>query len=178
MGVDSVAGSDDLEEGVRVGGAALELDGQGGKQQDLHCRPGRVPVTKATSATGYTSLKQLYRRARDTVAIGDAGGLEQRGGPGPAADDGRGDEAALDGAAGGGEHLRGLQLIVVALEDEGGQDHAQGEGKAEAQDDSISEALGEAGGRSHGRCVDRLPETQGSPAMHASAGRGRTGEPG
>ena len=56
-------------------------------------------------------------RARDTVAEGDVGGLEEGGGPRPLRDDHGGGEADLDGATGGVELLGGdLGADVLSCE--------------------------------------------------------------
>ncbi|PNY20567.1 Uncharacterized protein TCAP_07380 [Tolypocladium capitatum] len=104
----AVARPDGLEEGVRVGGALLERDGQRGEQQDLDRRARRVP-----------------EGAGDAVAVADAGALQEGGGPGPGGDDGGGDEARLHGAAGRVEHLGRLDLVVEAPEDVGEGDLAE-----------------------------------------------------
>ena len=43
MSVDTISSSDDLKEGVGVGGFALQLDSKGSKENDLDCCACRVP---------------------------------------------------------------------------------------------------------------------------------------
>ena len=104
----AVARADRLEEGVGVGRLALQLDRQRGEEDDLHGGTAGVP-----------------ERAGDTIAVGDAGGLQERRGPGPGGDDGGGDQTGLDGAAGGAEDFGRLQFVVVSAQDEGGQHHTE-----------------------------------------------------
>lgn len=92
----AVARLDDLEEGVGVGRTTLQLDGESGEEKNLDGGTRGVP-----------------EGAGDTISVADTGRLQEGGSPGPGRDDGSTDETALDGSAGGGEHLRGLQLSVV-----------------------------------------------------------------
>lgn len=103
----AIAGLDDLEEGMGVGGASLELNGEGRKEQNLDRGTRGVP-----------------EGTRDTVSVAHAGALKEGCGPGPRRDDGGSDETGLDGATGRVEHLGCLEFAVVALQDERHQDHA------------------------------------------------------
>ena len=107
MGQGAEAGADDFEEGMRIGGSAFEFDGEGREEEDLDGGARGVP-----KGTG------------DAVAVADAGGLEESGGPGPGGDDGGTDETGFDGAAGRVEHFGRLELAVVSFEDECDENHA------------------------------------------------------
>ena len=81
MRVDAISSTNYLEERMGIRGASLELDGQSGEQQNLDGCTRSVP-----------------ERARYTIAIRNARGLEQGGRPSPATYNSRGHQAALDGS--------------------------------------------------------------------------------
>lgn len=124
VGDGAVAHLHHLQEGLRVGRLALELDGSDGEQHDLHAGAGRVP-----------------ERARDTVHVAVRGTRQQRGGNGPGGHDGGRGQTGLHRVLGGHEHLRVLDLAHVATEDPREQGHADGEGSAHADDDAVADAL-------------------------------------
>lgn len=103
----AVARANDLKKRVRVRRASLQLDGQGREQENLHSGPRGVP-----------------EGPRDAVPVAHARGLQEGGGPGPRGDDRGANEPGLDGSAGCVEHLRRLQLAVVAAQDEGHEYHS------------------------------------------------------
>lgn len=84
--------------GIR--GALLEHDSERSKEQDLHSRTRGIP-----------------ERARNAVSVTNARTLEESGRPSPGGDNGGCDEARLHRAASRGEHFRGLNLAIEALED-------------------------------------------------------------
>lgn len=97
----AIAGTDDLQEGMGIGRAALQLNGESSEQDDLD-----------------SSTRGIPEGTRDTIGVGDSRRLEQGSGPGPGRHDGRGDETRLDRSASRAEHLRGLKLGIVSDRDD------------------------------------------------------------
>jgi len=113
VGEGAVSRLDHLEEGVSVGRASLELDSEGGEEENLD-----------------GSTRGIPEGARNTVAVANTGALEQSGGPGPRRHDGRADQSRLHGTASRVEHLGCLEFPVVSFQDERHQDHTCGGGLA------------------------------------------------
>lgn len=67
----------------------------------------------------------IPERTRDTISKSDAGALQESGSPGPGRNDGGGNESRFDSSASSAEHFRGLQFIVVAFENPGGENLLQ-----------------------------------------------------
>ena len=77
---------------------ALDLDCKDGEEKNLDRGSRGVP-----------------EGSRDSIGIGDVGGLEQGSGPGPLGDNVTGSESHLDRAASSGEHLRVLHSVRVPV---------------------------------------------------------------
>jgi hypothetical protein len=123
----SPAGVDDLQGSVDGGTLALDLDGKDGEEEHLDGGAAGVP-----------------EGARHAVVVGDVGGLQQRGCPGPLGHDVAGSQADLDGAASGGELLAGLLVARVAVTQVHQQRGKQREHAAETADDEPAQTLGQS----------------------------------
>jgi hypothetical protein len=90
---------------MSIGSSSLQLNCNGSKQQNLH-----------GSSTG------IPERSRNTISICNTGALKQGSSPSPRRDDSRCHETRFHGPSSCAEHFRGLQLMVVTLEDPCDQD--------------------------------------------------------
>jgi hypothetical protein len=97
----SISSLDNLEIGVSIRGASLELNRQSRKQEDLHGSTRRVP-----------------KGTRNSISVAHAGGLQESGGPCPRTDDCRSDQTTLYRSSCRVEMFRGHELRIVSSEDE------------------------------------------------------------
>jgi len=111
---------------------SLDLDCEDGKEDDLHSRARRIP-----EGPRYTEL------------VGNVGGLEEGGCPGPLRHDVRGSQASRDRAAGRRESLRVVAGLLVVRDVLVRKPHHAGseacKDGADAEHDEPSEALREGG---------------------------------
>jgi len=133
----AIASSNDFKESVSIRSSTLQLNGQSREQDNLNSSARGVPERSRNTTRSKLAVIDAANLLNSLV-ICDRRGLQQSSSPSPGRNDSSGDKTRFDGATSSREHLRCLQFIVVSLEDEGGQNHTQGEEETNANDDAIT----------------------------------------
>lgn len=87
----------------------------------------------------------IEERTGYAVLVGHGRGLEKGGSPGPTTDDGGSNQTGFDRPSSGGEHLGGNHFMLVSLESPCDEDHDEGKGEAQTDNNAIAEPLRQGG---------------------------------